>query len=83
MDKEVVDHMDETMQSAERLANRANFPHMEEKRRCARPREIQRKGFRNGRRTTDGMFSQRQLVEKRLEWKRNMALVFGDLEKNL
>ena len=38
-------------------------------------------GFRKGRGTTDGMFSLRQLVEKRLEKKGHMALAFVDLEK--
>ena len=37
-------------------------------------------GFRNGRGTTDGMFSLRQLVEKRLERQGNMYLAFVDLE---
>ena len=35
-------------------------------------------GFRKGRGTTDGMFSLRQLVEKRLERQGNMALAFVD-----
>ena len=39
------------------------------------------RGFRNGRRTTGGMFSQRQLVEKRLERQINISLAFVDLEK--
>ena len=38
-------------------------------------------GFRKGRGTTDGMFSLRQLVEKRLERQGHMALAFVDLEK--
>ena len=38
-------------------------------------------GFRKGRGTTDGMFSLRQLVEKRLEKQGHMALDFVDLEK--
>ena len=38
-------------------------------------------GFRKGRGTTDGMFSLRQLVEKRLEKQGQMALAFVDLEK--
>ena len=38
-------------------------------------------GFRKGRGTTDGMFSLRQLVEKRLEMQGHMALAFVDLEK--
>ena len=38
-------------------------------------------GFRKGRGTTDGMFSLRQLVEKRLEKQGHMALAFVDLEK--
>ena len=37
--------------------------------------------FRKGRGTTDGMFSLRQLVEKRLERQGHMALAFVDLEK--
>ena len=36
-------------------------------------------GFRKGRGTTDGMFSLRQLVEKRLEKQGHMALAFVDL----
>ena len=36
-------------------------------------------GFRKGRGTTDGMFSLRQLVEKRLEKQCHMALAFEDL----
>ena len=42
MDKEAVEHMHETMQSAGSLANRVNCPHMETERRCTRPREVQR-----------------------------------------
>ena len=38
-------------------------------------------GFRRGRGTTDGMFSLRQLVEKRLEKQGHMALALVDLEK--
>ena len=38
-------------------------------------------GFRKGRGTTDGIFSLRQLVEKRLERQGHMALAFVDLEK--
>ena len=38
-------------------------------------------GFRKGRGTTDGMFSLRQLVEKRSEKQGQMALAFVDLEK--
>ena len=38
-------------------------------------------GFRKGRGTTDGMFSLRQLVEKRLEKQGQMALAFVDQEK--
>ena len=38
-------------------------------------------GFRKGRGTTDGMFSLRQLVEKRLEKQGHMTLAFVDLEK--
>ena len=34
--------MHETMQSAGRLADRVNCPHMEKERRCTRPREVQR-----------------------------------------
>ena len=40
-------------------------------------------GFRKGRGTTDGMFSLRQLVEKRLEKQGQMALAIVDLEKPL
>ena len=36
-------------------------------------------GFRKGRGTTDGMFSLRQLVEKRVEKQGHMALAFVDL----
>ena len=39
-------------------------------------------GFRKGRGTTNGMFSLRQLVEKRLERQCNIALAFVDLEKS-
>ena len=42
MDKAAVEHMNETMQIAGRLANRVNCPHMETERRCTRPREVQR-----------------------------------------
>ena len=42
---------------------------------------IYKLGFRKGRGTTDGMFSLRQLVEKRLEKQEHMALAFVDLEK--
>ncbi len=42
MDKEAVEHMHETMQSAGRLADRVDCPHMEKERRCTRPREVQR-----------------------------------------
>ena len=42
MDKEAVEHMHVTMQTAGRLANRVNRPHMETERRCTRPREVQR-----------------------------------------
>ena len=38
-------------------------------------------GFRRGRGTADGMFTLRQLVEKRLAGQENMALGFIDLEK--
>ena len=38
-------------------------------------------GFRKGRGTTGGMFSLRELVEKRLEKQAHMALAFVDLEK--
>ena len=37
-----VEHMPETMQSAGRLADRVNCPHVEKERRCTRPREVQR-----------------------------------------
>ena len=39
MDKETVEHIHETMQSAGRLVDRVNCPHMKKKRRCTRPRE--------------------------------------------
>ena len=42
MDKEYVEHVHETMQSAGRLADRVNCPHMEKEMRCKRPREVQR-----------------------------------------
>ena len=42
MDKEAVEHTHESMQSAGRLANRVNCPHMVTERRCTRPREVQR-----------------------------------------
>ena len=42
MDKAAVEHMHETMQSAGRLTNRVNCPHMETESRCTRPREVQR-----------------------------------------
>ena len=42
MDKEAPEHMHETMQSAGRLANRVNCPHMETERICTRSREVQR-----------------------------------------
>ena len=38
-------------------------------------------GFREGRGTTDGMSSLRQLVENRLERQGHMVLAFVDLEK--
>ena len=38
-------------------------------------------GFRKGRGATDGIFSLRQLVEKRLEKQGHMALAFVDLER--
>ena len=38
-------------------------------------------GFRRGRGTADGMFTLRQLVEKKLEGEENMALGFIDIEK--
>ena len=41
----------------------------------------EQQGFRGGRGTADGMFALRQLVEKRLEMQRRMALGFVDLEK--
>ena len=40
-------------------------------------------GFREGRGTTDGMSSLRQLVENRLERQGHMVLAFVDLEKPL
>ena len=45
MDKPAVEHMHETMQSAGRLANRVNCPHMETEMRCTRPREVQRNKY--------------------------------------
>ena len=41
----------------------------------------EQQGFRRGRGTADGMFTVRQLVEKKLERQENMALGFIDLEK--
>ena len=41
----------------------------------------EQQGFRRGRGTSDGLFSLRQLVEKKLEVKGNMVLGFVDLEK--
>ena len=40
-------------------------------------------GFRKGRGITDGMLSQRQLVEEIFEKQGHMALTFVDLEKPL
>ena len=37
--------------------------------------------FRQGRRTTDGMFALRQLMEKKLEGQEDVAIRFIDLEK--
>ena len=45
MDKEDVEHMHEAMQSAGRLTDRVNCPHMEKVRRCTRPREVQRNNY--------------------------------------
>ena len=42
MDKEAAEHMLGRLQSVERLADMANWPHMEEVRRCTRPMEVQR-----------------------------------------
>ena len=42
MDKGAVELILETMQSAGRLVDMVNCPHMEKERRCTRPREIQR-----------------------------------------
>ena len=42
MDKEAVEHMHETMQSAGRLADKVNCPHMEKERIYTRLREVQR-----------------------------------------
>ena len=41
----------------------------------------EQQGFRKGRRTTDGMFALRQMVEKRLEMQGRMAVGYVDLEK--
>ena len=41
----------------------------------------EQQGFRRGKGTVDGMFTLRQLVEKKLEEQENMALGFIDLEK--
>ena len=41
----------------------------------------EQQGFRKGRGTTDGMFTLRQMVEKRLEMQGRMAVGFVDLEK--
>ena len=41
----------------------------------------EQEGFRRGRGTAGGMFTLRQLVEKRLAGQENMALGFIDLEK--
>ena len=41
----------------------------------------EQQGFRSGRGTSDGLFSLRQLVEKKLEVKGSMVLGFVDLEK--
>ena len=42
MDKETVENMHETIKNAGRLVDRVNCPHMENERRCTRPREVQR-----------------------------------------
>ena len=41
----------------------------------------EQQGFRKGRGMMDGMFTLRQLVQKRLEMQGEMALGFVDLEK--
>ena len=41
----------------------------------------EQQGFRKGRGTTDGMFALRQMVEKRMEMQRRIAVGFVDLEK--
>ena len=41
----------------------------------------EQRGFRRGRGTADGMFTLKQLVEKRLDGQENMALGFIYLEK--
>ena len=41
----------------------------------------EQQGFREGRGTADGMYVQRQMVEKRLDVQGSMALWFVDLEK--
>ena len=43
--------------------------------------EEEQQGFRRGKGTSDGLFSLRQLVEKKLEVKGSMVLSFVDLEK--
>ena len=94
MDKEDVERMHETMQSAgprEIQRNNSTESYYEitierilDKRlreRVAHTVGEEQLGFRKGRGTTDGMFSLRQLVEKILERQGNMALAFVDLEK--
>ena len=41
----------------------------------------EQQGFRLGRGTADGMFTLRQIIEKKLEKRRNMVIGFIDLEK--
>ena len=38
-------------------------------------------GFRKGRRTDDGLFTIRQIIEKRREFRKDVAFGFVDLEK--
>ena len=58
MDKEAVEHMHESMQSAGRLANRVNCPHVETERRCTRPREVLRNNSAESYYETTGDYSE-------------------------